>query len=309
MEQNNEDVEQLNYNEERADEMSEEEIEMIEDDTNEGGQQVDRDGGAGPFEKKKRKKKSSIWDEMSEVVLDNGTVKVKCNHCKELFTKSATGATSQYKRHLNSRLQRKMAIGEQSKQKQQVLSFTEGGSDGITSITNFSYDHAKRQVVKKRQNEGSSSSSKKQKMAAPTVLTGKEKFHMHVSEIDRALPEKSDLDVYLEESRYACDANANLDVLAWWKGERLRFPILSRMAADILSVPVTTMASDSTFSAGGRVIDDRRASMSVETVQMLLCGNDWIRSLHGLKNKSRESLDAAESITFEEVELPESFTS
>ncbi|XP_071927557.1 zinc finger BED domain-containing protein RICESLEEPER 2-like [Coffea arabica] len=126
-----------------------------------------------------------------------------------------------------------MAIGEQSKQKQQVLSFTEGPSDGITSITNFSYDHAK------------------------------------------------------------------------WKGERLRFPILSRIAADILSVPITTVASESTFNAGSRVINDRRASMSVETVQMLLCGNDWIRNLHGLKNKSRESLGAAESITFEEVELPE----
>nr|XP_027075831.1 zinc finger BED domain-containing protein RICESLEEPER 2-like [Coffea arabica] len=168
-------------------------------------------------------------------------------------------------------------------------------------------EQQQRQVVKRRQNESSTSSSKKQKMTAPAILTGKEKFHMHVSEIDRAPPEKSDLDVYLEESRYACDAKANLDVFGWWKGEILRFPILSRMAADILSVPVTTVASESTFSAGGRVIDDRRASMSVETVQMLLCGNDWIRSLHGLKNKSRESLDVAESITFEEVELPESF--
>ncbi|XP_027090497.1 zinc finger BED domain-containing protein RICESLEEPER 2-like [Coffea arabica] len=169
-------------------------------------------------------------------------------------------------------------------------------------------EQQQRQVVKRRQNEGSSFSSKKQKMTGPAVLIGKEKFHMHVSEIDRAPPEKSDLDVYLEESMYACDANANLDVLGWWKGERLRFPILSRMAADILSVPVTTVASESIFSAGGRVIDDRRVSMSVETVQMLLCGNDWIRSFHGLKNKSRESLDAAESIIFEEVELPESFT-
>ncbi|XP_071924885.1 zinc finger BED domain-containing protein RICESLEEPER 2-like [Coffea arabica] len=123
MEQNNEDVEQLNYNEERANEMSEEEIEIIEDGGNEGGQQVDGDGGAGPLEKKQRKKKSSIWDEMTEVVLDNGTVKVKCNHCKELFTKSTTGVTSQHKRHLTSCLQRKMAIGEQSKQKLQVLSF------------------------------------------------------------------------------------------------------------------------------------------------------------------------------------------
>ena len=93
-------------------------------------------------------------------------------------------------------------------------------------------------------------------MIEPTILTGKEKFHMHVSEIDKAPPEKSDLDVYLEEGRYACDANANLDVLAWWKGERLRFLILSRTTTDILFIFVTTVASESTFSVGGRVSGD-----------------------------------------------------
>lgn len=122
------------------------------------------------------------------------------------------------------------------------------------------------------------------------VLTGKAKFQMHVSKIDTSPPEKSDLDVYLDENRYTCDASVNLDVLGWWKGERWRLRILSRMASDILSIPVTTVASESTFSAGGRVIDDRRASMSVETVQMLLCANDWVRSLHGLKRHTRVSL-------------------
>ncbi|GFP83889.1 putative ac9 transposase [Phtheirospermum japonicum] len=62
------------------------------------------------------------------------------------------------------------------------------------------------------------------------------------------------------------------------------------MSCDILSVPVTTVASESTFSAGGRNIDDRRASMTVDTVQVLLCGNDWIQNLHGLKTKPRVSV-------------------
>ncbi|XP_027098863.1 zinc finger BED domain-containing protein RICESLEEPER 1-like [Coffea arabica] len=135
------------------------------------------------------------------------------------------------------------------------------------------------------------------------VLTGKEKFQMIVNEIDKAPPEKSYLDVYLEESMYVCDANANLDVLGWWKGERWRFPILSRLASDALAIPVTTVASESTFSVDGRIIDDRRASMFVETVQMLLCGNDWICNLHGLKNKSREPFDVFESSTIENFDL------
>ncbi|KAL8458689.1 hypothetical protein ACS0TY_036262 [Phlomoides rotata] len=61
------------------------------------------------------------------------------------------------------------------------------------------------------------------------------------------------------------------------------------MASDILSISVFTVASESTFSAGGRVIDDLRASMTVETVQMLLCGNDWIHNVYGIKTRPRVS--------------------
>ncbi|XP_027071844.2 uncharacterized protein [Coffea arabica] len=50
-------------------------------------------------------------------------------------------------------------------------------------------------------------------------------------------------------------------------------------------------------------INDRRASMSVENVQMLLCGNDLIRNLHELKNKSREPFNVPESSTIEEIDL------
>ncbi|KAL8458687.1 hypothetical protein ACS0TY_036262 [Phlomoides rotata] len=75
------------------------------------------------------------------------------------------------------------------------------------------------------------------------------------------------------------------------------------MASDILSISVFTVASESTFSAGGRVIDDLRASMTVETVQMLLCGNDWIHNVYGIKTRPRDSLDGES--TYHEVELPD----
>ena len=114
------------------------------------------------------------------------------------------------------------------------------------------------------------------------VLTGKAKFEMHVSSQEEMPPKESELDIYLSEKRYSGATSANLDVLSWWRQERWRFRVLSKLAADILAIPVTTVASESTFSAGGRVIDDRRASMSVDTVQMLLCANNWVRNLHGL---------------------------
>ena len=79
----------------------------------------------------------------------------------------------------------------------------------------------------------------------------------------------------------------NSYVLEWWRANSLKYRILSRMARDILVVPITTVASEASFSAGSRVIDAYRASLSPETVQVLICGGDWCRSLHGLKRKNK----------------------
>lgn len=59
------------------------------------------------------------------------------------------------------------------------------------------------------------------------------------------------------------------------------------MAADVLAIPISTVASESTFSVGGRVIDSFRASLSSSTVEALICGGDWLRILHGIRNKPK----------------------
>ncbi|KAI8546764.1 hypothetical protein RHMOL_Rhmol07G0144700 [Rhododendron molle] len=62
---------------------------------------------------------------------------------------------------------------------------------------------------------------------------------------------KSQLDIYLEESRLNHREHENLNVLGFWKEQCHRFPELSLMARDILSIPITTVASESGFSIGG----------------------------------------------------------
>ena len=57
------------------------------------------------------------------------------------------------------------------------------------------------------------------------------------------------------------------------------------MACDILSISITTVASESAFSAGGRVMDPYRATLDAKTVQVLLCDEDWLRSFYGIKRK------------------------
>ena len=57
------------------------------------------------------------------------------------------------------------------------------------------------------------------------------------------------------------------------------------MAAEILAIPLTTVASESAFSAGGRVIDPHRSSLVTKIVDMLICGADWYRHYYGLQKK------------------------
>ena len=50
------------------------------------------------------------------------------------------------------------------------------------------------------------------------------------------------------------------------------------MARDILTIPATTIASESAFSIGGRVIDETRASLLPDIVEALVTTDDWIES-------------------------------
>jgi hypothetical protein len=123
-----------------------------------------------------------------------------------------------------------------------------------------------------------------------SVQSGKEMYESFVRSVDTLQqPVKSDLQIYLEENVLIVDKGVEFDALEWWKANTLKYRILSMLAKDILSIPITTVSSESTFSAGGRVIDPHRASLSIDTVQMLLCGSDWVRALYGLKRKTTVS--------------------
>lgn len=89
------------------------------------------------------------------------------------------------------------------------------------------------------------------------IKSGTAKYDQHIRTIDSSSSsnESSELDIYLEEGVYIGEPGVYFDALAWWKEKSLKFRILSKMNADILAIPITTVASESAFSAGGRVID------------------------------------------------------
>lgn len=86
---------------------------------------------------------------------------------------------------------------------------------------------------------------------------------------------KSELDQYLEES--LLPRVHEFDVIGWWKLNKSKYPTLSKMARDMLSVPVSTVGPDLVFDTVGKEMDRYRCSLRPETVEALICAKDWLQ--------------------------------
>jgi len=87
---------------------------------------------------------------------------------------------------------------------------------------------------------------------------------------------KSEIDRYLMED--VEKPNANFDILNWWKVNSTKFPILAQIARIVLAIPITTVASESAFSTGWRVLDSFRSSLAPGIVEALVCAQNWLGS-------------------------------
>ncbi|KAF7121224.1 hypothetical protein RHSIM_Rhsim13G0128000 [Rhododendron simsii] len=119
----------------------------------------------------------------------------------------------------------------------------------------------------------------------------KSQFKMHMQK-ETNMACKSELEKYLAEASE--DDSEKFDVLRWWKLNSSKYPIVSQMARDVLAIPVSTVASESAFSTGGRVIDPYRSSLSPKTVEALICTQQWIRK--PTKINIKEQLDELEQL-------------
>ncbi|KAK3218761.1 hypothetical protein Dsin_012731 [Dipteronia sinensis] len=69
---------------------------------------------------------------------------------------------------------------------------------------------------------------------------------------------KSEVDQYLMES-YENPNDDNFDILCWWKIKSPKYKILSYLVRNILAILVSTIASESAFSTGGRIFYSYRS--------------------------------------------------
>ncbi|XP_011007708.1 PREDICTED: zinc finger BED domain-containing protein DAYSLEEPER-like isoform X6 [Populus euphratica] len=123
-----------------------------------------------------------------------------------------------------------------------------------------------------------------------SIGDGLSDFDIYISEITSGQHLKSELDQYLEES--LLPRVHEFDVVGWWKLNRLKYPMLSKMAADILSIPVSTVAPDSVFDTENRKIDSYRGSLLPITLEALVCAKDWLQHGSSLSSSSQEISNA-----------------
>ena len=67
------------------------------------------------------------------------------------------------------------------------------------------------------------------------------------------------------------DDHAEFDILNWWKLKASKYYILSCMTRDIMTIPVSTVSSESVFSTGDRILYSFHSSLSPTTVEALIC--------------------------------------
>ncbi|CAH9123747.1 unnamed protein product [Cuscuta epithymum] len=74
------------------------------------------------------------------------------------------------------------------------------------------------------------------------------------------------------------EENDDFDVLDWWKSKERTFPILARMAKQVRSMPISTVAVEQEFSSAGNVLTASRSRLSAESLETLICYHDWLKA-------------------------------
>jgi hypothetical protein len=101
---------------------------------------------------------------------------------------------------------------------------------------------------------------------------------------------KTEIESYCQEDRVPYNPLVELDILGWWKANSTRYPILASIAREVLAIPATTVASESAFSTGGRVVSDHRTCLTPKMVEALVCTQDWLKGA-SLSLFSHEDID------------------
>ena len=87
---------------------------------------------------------------------------------------------------------------------------------------------------------------------------------------------QTELDRYLSEE--VEPFSAEFKILSWWQQNDIKYPVLQEIARDVLAVPLTSVALESAFSSGGRLLDPHRSRLLSTTVEAMMCARSWLKA-------------------------------
>ncbi|KAL2479838.1 BED zinc finger [Abeliophyllum distichum] len=91
----------------------------------------------------------------------------------------------------------------------------------------------------------------------------------------------------------------NFDILKWWRQRQRSCPILSKMARDLLTHLVSTVASEAAFSISGRILSDIRSRLKVDILESLLC----LKDCDNAELRIQDKVDRLMSEEFEDLNM------
>jgi hypothetical protein len=89
--------------------------------------------------------------------------------------------------------------------------------------------------------------------------------------------EKDDYEKYCSEGAYEIPG---LTSLQWWllDEQQKRFPVLSKFALEVLSIPAMSDEPERVFSGARRTVSWERMSLGEDNVERIACIKSWYRS-------------------------------
>ena len=116
----------------------------------------------------------------------------------------------------------------------------------------------------------------------------------HFLQVEQSIGCSNELEKYLAEN-YDGRKEVNFEILEWWRDNCNQ--VLSKVAKDVLVVPVFTVASESAFSTGGRIVDPFRSSHSPFIVQNLVCSQNWLQATIPISHhQSKDDVEALKEL-------------
>ena len=76
----------------------------------------------------------------------------------------------------------------------------------------------------------------------------------------------TDIDRYLSVETIPFEDNEDFEILEWWKKQQIKY--------SVLTVSVSTVASEAAFGASGRVVSKKRCNLSPEAIEAVICLKD-----------------------------------